>query len=305
MKAALFAMALVAAPAAAQELDHAHHGMGDPAPQPAAAPPADHAQHGAHAPAAPAAVDEAPVGNAPPPPVPTDHAADRFFPVERMAQARQALLHEGRMTTHAIKIDQLEYRAANGKDGYGWAAEGWYGGDIDKLVIGTEGEGEFGHAPESAELRAVWRHALDPFFNLELGARQDFRPDPKRTYAVLGIQGLAPYWFEVDAHLFVSNKGDVHLRAGGGYDQRITQVLILEPEIEIDAALQDVPELGIAAGLEKVELGARLRYEISQRFAPYVGVHWERKLGGTADLARAAGEKRSAVSAVFGIRTWF
>ena len=82
-------------------------------------------------------------------------------------------------------------------------------------------------------------------------------------------------------------------------------MLILEPEIEIDAALQDVPELGIAAGLEKVELGARLRYEISQRFAPYVGVHWERKLGGTADLARAAGEKRSAVSAVFGIRTWF
>jgi copper resistance protein B len=321
MRSALFAAALIATPAAAQEMDHSAHGAAQPAAmpamdhsqhgdaQPTAMPEMDHSHHGDAQPAAPPASEpataEPEVGNAPPPPIPTDHPADRFFPTARMEPARAALMHEGRMTTYAVKIDQFEYRAANGKDGYGWAGEAWLGGDIDKLVIASEGEGEFGHKPERAELHALWRHALDPFFNLELGARQDFRPDPRRTYAVIGIEGLAPYWFEVEAQAFVSNKGDVHLRAGASYDQRITQNLILQPQAELNVALQDVPELRIASGLERIELGARLRYEITPRFAPYLGVHWERKLGGTADLVRAGGEKPSGVAAVFGIKAWF
>jgi len=286
MKTALaFALALMATPAAGQEMDHSQHAA---------------AARDAETPA-----EDPEVGSAPPPAVPADHSADSYFPPERMAQARGVLVQEGRFSTLALKIDELEYRAVNGRDGYGWAGEAWYGGDIDRLVVSSEGEGETGHAPERAELRALWRRALDPWWNVEIGARHDFRPDPERTYAVVGIEGLAPYWFEVEGQLFVSNKGDVHLRAGANYDQRITQRLIVQPQVELNAALQDVPEIGIAAGLERLELGARLRYEITPQFAPYLGVHWERKLGGTADLTRAAGEKPSAVSAVFGIRAWF
>ncbi len=264
-----------------------------------------HAGHGDHdvVPEAPAA-DDVP-GNAAPPPVPTDHPADRFFPVDRMARARADLLKEGRFTGGAVMIDQLEYRAVSGRDGYAWTATAWYGGDIDRVALATEGEGAFGHAPERAEARLVWRQALDPWWNLETGVRQDFAPSPKRTYATVGIEGLAPYWFEVEAQAFVSTKGDVHLRLGGYHDVRLAGPLVLQPDAEVNAALQDVPELGIGAGVERIELGARLRYEFTPRFAPYLGVHWERKLGRTADYARADGEHPSAVSAVLGLRAWF
>lgn len=284
MRALAIALALAASPALGQETDHSQHGV--------MTPPA-------------AAAEEPEVGNAPAPSVPSDHAADRVYPADRMARARMALKDESRFSTITLMVDQLEYRAIGGKDGYGWEGEAWYGGDIDRLVVASEGEGEFGHAPEQAELRALWRHALDPWWNLELGMRHDFRPDPERSYAVIGIEGLAPYWFEVEGQLFLSDKGDVHVRAEASYDQRITLRLILEPQVELNAAFQDVPELGIGAGLDTIELGARLRYEIAPEFAPYVGVHWERKLGGSADWARAAGDDVSGISAVFGIRAWF
>lgn len=294
---------------AMQGMDHSMHQQ--PAPDtPAAAPadaPADTApmDHSAHMGHAMPTVTDSEVGNAPPPPVPTDHPADGFWDKQRMAQARADLSKEGRFFGNALILDRLEYRPRNGKDGYAWQAMGWIGGDIDRLAVETEGEGAFGEPLETGEVRAAWRHALDPWWNFELGARQDFGAGPDRTYGVIGFEGLAPYWFEVGAHAFVSNKGDVHFRLEAEHDMRLTQRLILQPSIEIDAAAQDVPELGIGAGLEKVELGARVRYEFAREFAPYVGVHWERKLGETARWARLEGESPSQVSAVVGLRMWF
>lgn len=244
-------------------------------------------------------------GDAPPPPVPADFPADRFFPPARMAVSRAAMVKEMTFSTFALQVDQLEWRSGKGGDGFGWEGQAWYGGDIDRVVLASEGEGLFGERAERIELGAYWRHALDPWFNLQLGMRQDFRPDPRRTYALLGIEGLAPYWFELEGQLLVSNKGDIHARGKAGYTQRITQSLVLEPEAEVDFAFQDVPELNVGAGFERLELGLRLRYERNRSLAPYVGVNWERKLGGTADFARAAGEGVSGVSAVFGARAMF
>ncbi|HKT86348.1 MAG TPA: copper resistance protein B [Novosphingobium sp.] len=265
----------------------------------------DHSMHMGHAAEPERPADDDTPGNAPPPPIPTDRAANAVFPPDRMAQSLKGVLREMTFRTFALQVDQAEYRVRSGKDGYGFEGQAWYGGDIDRAVVGFQGEGSFGEKAEDIEIDGYWRHALDPWFNLQLGVRHDFRPTPDRTYAMVGIQGLAPYWFEVQGQMFVSSKGDVHTRAMGSYDQRITQRLILEPEVEADFAFQEVPELGIGAGFEKVELSARLRYEVTRMFAPYVGVFWERKLGGTADYARAAGEKASAVSALAGLRVWF
>jgi copper resistance protein B len=234
------------------------------------------------------------------------HAADAVFGAEQMAQAREELrVEHGDMRVGKLLVDRLEARIRDGRDGYAWDAQGWYGGDIDKLWVKTEGEGEFGGGVEAAEVQALWSHAIGPFFDLQAGLRYDIRPRPDRGYLVLGVQGLAPYWFEVDAAAFLSDKGDLTARVEAEYDQRITQKLILQPRVEFDLAAQDVPELGIGSGLSTAELGIRLRYEFKPQFAPYLGVEYERALGDTADFRRAGGEDVGGWSVLLGVRAWF
>lgn len=310
MKPLLAATALLLAaaafPARAQDHGHMDHGQMDHG----AMEQEDHSAH--QAPAAdahaghdgPATDGDIPTGTVPP--VPADHAADAFYDSAEMARARAAMLKEsGGMAFSQLMLDRLEYRMGKGADGYHWEGEGWIGGDINRFAFKTEGEGAFGGPLERAEVQALYSRAIDPWFNLEAGVRHDIRPDPRRTYAVVGIEGLAPYWFEVSAQAFLSNRGDAHLRLEGSYDQRISQRLILQPAAEINVAAQDVPELGIGSGVSDVELGLRLRYEFAREFAPYVGVNWERKLGDTARFARADGERASATSLVMGVRFWF
>jgi len=318
------ALALGASPAVAQQQDHdamdhgtmdhgsmdhgsLDHGAmdhGSAPEEPAADPHAgmDHSAH--HAAPSPASPGDTP-DDAPPPPVPVDHAADALFDRTAMEHARRELVGESRFRTTVLAIDALEYRAHKGGDGYRVEGMVWTGGDTNRAVLAFEGEGAFGEKAESIRFDGYWSHALDPWFNLQLGVRHDLRPDPERTYALVGLQGLLPYWIEAEGQVFVSNKGDVHLSATASHDIRVTQRFVVEPEIELDLAMQDVPELGIGAGFDKLELSARARYEITRNLAPYVGVSWERKLGDSARFARLEDEKPSVVSFVVGIRAWF
>lgn len=235
------------------------------------------------------------------------HAADGVFGAEQMAAAREGIRAEhGGGRTYRFMVDQLEIGLRDGRDGYAWEdVQFWYGGDLNKLWLKSQGEGRFGEGAESVEVQALFSRAIAPFFDLQAGVRYDFRPRPDRAHLVLGIQGLAPYWFEIDAAAFLSEKGDVTARAEVEYDQRITQRLILQPRAEVDFSLQDVPELDIGAGLSTTELGLRLRYEIVPEFAPYVGVQYERAFGDTADFRRASGDDVGGWSFVLGVRAWF
>ena len=246
------------------------------------------------------------IGNTPAPAPPTDHAADAVFGADQMADSRKKLRHEnGGMPAYSILFNLAEYRVHKGANAYRWDGEGWFGGDINRLVVKTEGEGAVRRGIESAEVQALYSRAIDPWFNLQAGVRHDFKPGPSRTYATIGFEGIAPYWFEVEGALFFSDKGDLLGRLEGYYDQRITQHLILQPRVELNFAAQDVPANGIGSGLSDAELGLRLRYEIKREFAPYVGVSWERKLGDSARFARTAGDQVQSTSLVLGIRAWF
>lgn len=257
-------------------------------------------------PEAPRSGTDLPPGDAPAPAPSADRAADRYFGAEAMTGAERALRREhGGGTFHQLMFDIAEYRPRGGKDGYRWEAQSWIGGDISRLWLKSEGEGRFGDRVETAEIQALYSHAIDPYWNLQAGLRQDLGPGPRRTYAVLGVEGLAPYWFEIAGSLFVSDKGDVLARAEAYYDQRITQYIVLQPRIELDFALQDMPRNAIGAGLSNAELGLRLRYERMREFAPYVGISWERRIGATADFARARGEDRGGADFVLGVRAWF
>jgi copper resistance protein B len=294
------ALLLAAAPPGQSVADHPDTHSPHHAAELADDAPADpHAGHDT-----PAAADAIPQGNAPP--APADHAADAIYDPAVMARARAAMAKEsGGMTFSKLMLDRLEYRAGKGADGYAWEGEGWIGGDIERFAFKSEGEGEIGGPLESAEVQALYSRAIGPWFNVETGIRHDFRPGPQRTYAVAGVEGLAPYWFEVGAQAFISDKGDVHLRLEGSYDQRITQRLILQPAAEVNIAAQDVPELSIGSGFSDIELGLRLRYEFAREFAPYVGIEWERQLGDSARFARAAGHGVETTSFVAGLRFWF
>jgi copper resistance protein B len=272
---------------------HAGHQMGGPAADP-------HAGHVMEAGAPPVAPPPAGALSGP------AHAADAVYGSEAMAGGRQILREEhGDIRTSKVMIDRLEDRAEKGRDGYAWDGEAWYGGDIDKLWMKSEGEGAFGEKLEHGEVQALWSRAIDPWFDLQLGVRQDFGRGPERTHLAVGVQGLAPYWFEVDAAAFVSTKGDVTARIEVEYDLRLTQKLILQPEAQLEFSLQDVPELRVGSGVSTTELGLRLRYEIKPQFAPYLGVEYQRGLGGTARLRRAAGEDVGGLSLLLGLRAWF
>ena len=208
--------------------------------------------------------------------------------------------------THAfLQIEQLEYRFQGGDDLLVWDAQGWYGGDKEKLWFKTEGEQPIGGRLEAAELQLLYSRLISDFFDIQVGLRQDIKPQPERTFAVLGIQGLAPHFFEVDAAVFLSNKGELSARLKAEYELLLTQQLILQPSAELNFSATNVEERGIGSGLTNVELGLRLRYEFIREFAPYIGINWERLVGKTADLARDEGEDTDVFSIVAGVRFWF
>lgn len=270
---------------------------GHQAPAKASATTDSHAGHAVPAEAVPSA------DNAPPPPIPSDHDADRYFPSAAMAAARDQLAREhGDIVWSKVTVEKLELRPDSGADGYAWEGRASFGGDINRLVVKSRGEGA--RKLDEAEIDVLYGRAITPYFDLEAGVRQDFEPR-SRTYLTLGLDGAAPYWIELDSALFLSDRGDLTARAEAAYDLRLTQRLILEPRAEANLSAQDVPALHIGSGLSSIELGLRLRYAIRPEFAPYIGLNYERRFGDTARLARAAGEDRSDARFVVGIRSWF
>lgn len=303
-----FSALACASPAAAQSAQHGEHGSHHQPQQQADTPAADpHAGHampqadphaGHRMSTAPTLAPDA-AGRGP------ARAADAIWGADAMRASRAALVAEHGATRYgSVRVDRLEHRARRGADGYLWDADAWYGGDLDKLWLKTEGEGAWGEGIEEAEVQALYSRAIGPWFDLQAGLRQDLA-GPKRTHAVLGVQGLAPYLFEVDAALFLSARGELSARIEAEADQRITQRLILQPRLEAELSAQNRPQLGQGGGLDELAAGLRLRYEITPELAPYLGVERVWRLGDAADTARRNGERAHETALVAGLRFWF
>lgn len=202
-------------------------------------------------------------------------------------------------------VDRFESGWGSNKDSYLWDAQAWYGTDWNKLWIKTEGEGGLGNSVDSAQLEVLYGRVLSPFFVWEAGIRHDFKPDAQRNFLVLGVQGLAPYMYELDSAFFLSEDGDTSFRLETEYDIYLTQRLVVQSRLEFNAAFSEVAEVGIGRGINNSEIGFRLRYEIDRKFAPYFGISWSQYYGDTADLQKAGGEKDSNFSFSIGIRAWF
>lgn len=319
-------------PAAAQ--DHsAHHGahqghaQGEPAPTPAPAPAptpsqtdphaghvmrdaaADpHAGHAMPPPPADAPPSPGPEMETPPPPEAGSgppRAADAIWGADAMRASRRELQQtHGDYPLSWFQVDRLEARIGDGADGHLWDLQGYHGGTASRFWFKSEGGGDFGARADDAEFQALYARAIAPFFDLQAGIRHDIA-GPDTTHAVVGIQGLAPYMFEIDAALFLSHRGDLTARVEAELDQRITQRLIVQPRVEANLAAQDIAQLGVGAGLDSIDVGVRLRYEFVREFAPYIGIEQSWRTGRGADFARAAGDDPSATRLVLGVRAWF
>lgn len=210
-------------------------------------------------------------------------------------------------------IDQFEYAKTRFTDSSGsensvrFNTAGWVGGDYNRLWIYIEGNKPNGGKLEDADLQLLYGRLVAPFWDLQAGWRyaKPISSGPGRNYAVFGVQGLAPYRFEVQAAAFVSERGDVSARAEIEYELLLTQRWILQPRFSTDVAVQEVKQQGIGRGINDITFGLRLRYEVEREFAPYLGVTWQKAFGGTADLARDRGAEVGGWSLVVGVRAWF
>lgn len=202
------------------------------------------------------------------------------------------------------KVDQLERRQTEGDDPVAFEGQLWAGHDLNKVWLKVDSE-RVGGEYEELELQALYSRAVAPFWNLQVGARRDIKPEPDRNWAVLTLQGLAPYQFEVEASLFVGESGRTALRLVSEYEMLLTQRLILSPEVELNVYGHNDPDTGVGSGLADVQAGLRLRYEMRREFAPYIGLNWQKRYGNSADIAAAEGDDIEDLQFVVGLRMWF
>jgi copper resistance protein B len=201
-----------------------------------------------------------------------------------------------------VTIDELEWRETE-DSALGWDAAAWYGGDVNKAWVETEGERVGGETHARVEL--LWDRVATRWWNTRAGVRVDSGDGPSRTWAALGVAGLAPGFFDLEATVYVGESGRSALRVQADYDLLLTQRLVLHPEFEINLYGRDDPERLIGAGVSDVDAGLRLRYELRREIAPYVGLAWTRSFGDSADYVREAGRHVSEWRWVVGIRVWF
>ena len=203
-----------------------------------------------------------------------------------------------------VLIDQLDYVHGADANGVAIDAQTYYGGDANKLWFKLDGERTGGHLRDT-RTELLWDHAASAFWDSQLGVRHDFGEGPSRTWAAFGIQGLSPYWFDIEATAYVGQSGRTAARVEAEYDVVLTQRLIFTPDLEINGYGKADAARHIGAGLSNIELGLRLRYDISRQLAPYIGLDWNCRVGKTADLMREAGEPPFDHAIVAGVRVWF
>lgn len=220
------------------------------------------------------------------------------------AQMAAMMQMDDRARTAMVLVDQFEWRNAAEGNAAVWDAQGWLGGDYNKLWIKTEGERVAG-VTEGAHADVFWDRNISRWWSIQAGVRQDFGVGPSRTWAAIGVQGITPYWFDTEATFYVGEQGRTAIRLKSEYDLLFTQRLILQPEAEANLYGKSDSARHLGSGLSDLELGLRLRYEVRRELAPYVGVVWSRQFGGTADRVRQSGGNPSDVQFVAGLRALF
>ncbi len=272
---------------------HAGHAMQQ---APAATGNAHHADHAENA------AQDAPASSPAPLPPPTPEELAAAFPEMHGMRMQDHMDDDPVLAT--LLLDRFEWQDAGDASGLGWELQGWVGDLENRVWLRSEGARRHG-STEHGNVELLWGRPTGPWWDALVGVRHDLGHGPSRDWLAFGVQGMAPYKFEVSATGYVGSEGRLAATLEAEYELLLTNRLILQPRGELNAYSKDDPERGIGKGVSDASLGLRLRYEFNRQFAPYVGYEWSRSFGRSADLARDAGESRSENSWVAGIRIWF
>lgn len=211
-------------------------------------------------------------------------------------------VQDQRIYWHGL-FDQFEARIGTDTS-FRWDGEAWAGTDTNRIWFKSEGTVTNGTVGDGSH-QVLYGRPITPYFDVQAGIRYDIDSDPSRGWAALGIQGLAPQWFDVAVTVYASDSGHFAARLEALYELLLTNRLILEPQIELNFYSKSDPRRGTGSGLSDLDAGLRLRYEFTRKFAPYIGVVFENEFGGSADFARSRGETVDDVRFTVGIRYWF
>jgi len=201
----------------------------------------------------------------------------------------------GQVYAHAV-LDQFEGRLGSGGGTFRWDGQGWYGGDFDKLWVKSEGFVQNDGRVTDGDHELLYDRAISAYFDLQAGLRSDLDSFATRNWAAFGVQGMAPLFFDVEATGYVSDRGHLAARLRGSYDLLLTQRLILQPELELNFYSKADPDRHIGSGLSDLDAGLRLRYELTRKIAPYLGVTYS---------ARFTPDTSADLRLTAGIRAWF
>lgn len=255
--------------------------------------------HAGHA--MPAQEDEAP------PDARDPHAASGGYTLHSgpyLVADSHAMQHGDGHSTGAWLIERLEWVDSAPESLVAYEMKAWYGNSYRRLWLDAQGDysgGDF----EETETELLFGQAISPYWDAVLGVRYDTLPGRNRSWLAMGVQGLAPWWFEVDATAYIGESGRPAFTLEAQYEWLFTQRLVLQPRLEISLFGRDDPVNGIGEGLSEGSLGLRLRYEFSRQFAPYLGLEWARSFGHTADYARTERDPAGDIRFLAGIRAWF
>jgi copper resistance protein B len=233
----------------------------------------------------------------------TPPAKDQPAPGMELVGAVQPVMDRP-ILAHVI-FNQLEGRWNGSNTEFRWDGQGWVGTDYDKLWIKSEGTLQSNGTLDDGQQQFLYSRAITTYFDLQGGLRSDLDSRPTRNWAALGLQGLAPYFFDLELTGYVSDEGHLAAKLEASYDLLLTQRLILQPEIELNLYSKADPARLVGAGFSDIDTGLRLRYELSRNFAPYLGVVYVGNFGQTASYARRAGESTGDFRFAFGVRVWF
>lgn len=244
---------------------------------------------------------DAPSANAILPESPTDSPSQSA--VARATHGSQGMAMPDMGPFYRVLADQIEYTAGQGDAVAAWDVDAYIGGDINRLLLRTEGER--GRHGGDGRVEMSGSRAVAPYWDTQIGLRHDFGAGPARQWLLLGVSGTAPYWIQTRAAVYLGTSGRAAFYGQLEYDARLTQCMILTPEVEGNLYSRADPARGLGAGLSDLNLGLRLRYEFSPRFAPYLGVGLQSRFGATAANARREDEHALAVRVLLGVRLWF